>query len=936
MSTGLNILSIDAKDIYISNHYIKDNGNTVGYNILTKQGNINTKKFINVLDYSLDLIKLREVYESVYRNTRFSFNQDGHSFTTEVVNVTFKYSNKEFNRIRKDTYVKFGYCLDDLQFIDCACIIDNELIAIKTNMVVSNPLPPDMLGKCFYLDKGEYRAKKNIKALHTVSDLRYDLYENGFYLNGIKYVRFKRSSGSSRVGKCLFIDERLYSKMHKWEMCGIKINKGQKVDLAALEAYIALTLSSIIDTIEILPENILVIDDYESVFVDDVIETVLEGDSLCTRPATTTIKNNIWDGQSIGDESLFKNYSEYSMLLLRNFFFKTAMFKGKVQQWFEDNNITSVEQLNGFTLAKDIKDIKLITTPSSIKYLKFGTITEWLEHLGNSFGIVKHEKPTHFFNGRMVRTHYQLLNTLQLSEKEMQTFLQPSLDYLKLLKTDPSVVRYHVRYQEKDLDESLELSSLTSKNDIVYKLLGINAAFSNTEMYSSFRDDLTKAYVATLRRGKVLVNGNYSTLFGNPIEMLQQSIGIFHGESVLKKGTIHSKRFKDGEEILGSRSPHVTIGNILLTINVHNELINKYFDLSNEVVCINSISECILDRLSGCDFDSDTMLLTNNPILINAAKKYYLIFKVPVSHVSSQKTSRLYNSSEKADLDIKTSENLIGEIINLSQELNTLLWDTLNNGGTIEEIMPIYYDICQLDVMSGIEIDMAKKEFAVVNSKELKKIAEKYSRRDEQGRMIKPNFFGHLARDKGYYNSKKKNYHFHCTSMDYLQRCINKFQKARTGIKKGADTPLPFSSILNKSLYKPNHVYYEQVNRVLTLFEDTQNSISALYCSSVYSKSELFVLITRMQENVTEYIGNLNFNESTMYHLLVLCDKEPFNKYGWRLLNTLFSYPNSSFFDLLEKSREQLPVFEEAADGNINVFDCKFAKNIQKRAKNLE
>ena len=94
MSTGLNILSIDAKDIYISNHYIKDNGNTVGYNILTKQGNINTKKFINVLDYSLDLIKLREVYESVYRNTRFLFNQDGHSFTTEVVNVTFKYSNK--------------------------------------------------------------------------------------------------------------------------------------------------------------------------------------------------------------------------------------------------------------------------------------------------------------------------------------------------------------------------------------------------------------------------------------------------------------------------------------------------------------------------------------------------------------------------------------------------------------------------------------------------------------------------------------------------------------------------------------------------------------------------------------------------------------------------------------------------------------------------
>ena len=42
-------------------------------------------------------------------------------------------------------------------------------------------------------------------------------------------------------------------------------------DLAAYEAYIALTLSSIIDTIEINPENILVVDDFESVFKDRVI-----------------------------------------------------------------------------------------------------------------------------------------------------------------------------------------------------------------------------------------------------------------------------------------------------------------------------------------------------------------------------------------------------------------------------------------------------------------------------------------------------------------------------------------------------------------------------------------------------------------------------------------------------------------------------------------
>ena len=47
---------------------------------------------------------------------------------------------------------------------------------------------------------------------------------------------------------------------------------------------------------------------------------------------------------------------------------------------------------------------------------------------------------------------------------------------------------------------------------------------------------------------------------------------------------------------------------------------------------------------------------------------------------------------------------MIGEIINLSQELNSLLWDKLNSGAAFEDVAEIYYDTSMLDVMSGIEI----------------------------------------------------------------------------------------------------------------------------------------------------------------------------------------------------------------------------------------
>lgn len=600
------ILSIDAKDIYRSNHYI--NPSPTGYKIRDTNGDINVSRFTNVLDYSLDLIKLREVYEKVYRRTNFSFFSGKKEYTQRVINVTFKYSIKEYNKLSNNLYVKFGYSLEDIKIDDCLYIKDNELIAVQTNEPVKEVVSNDVLGKYFFYEDGVYKAKTNIKTIKNVSELREDLYNNGFICDGIKYIRFKRSAGSSRVGKCLFIDEKLYSRMHRWEMCGLKVREGQGIDLAALEAYIALPLSSIIGTIEIFPENILVVDDFESTFEDTAIAVDAVNNKLVASERTTTITNSCWDGQSLIDISLMGEYAQHGFVLCRNRMFKSACFNCNLQQWFADNGITQVDQLNGFTLAKRIEDVKLVTTPSSIKFLKFGTLQQWLEQLEPLFGVVKYEKPTHFFDGELVQTHYQLLNTLQLSQDEVDELLAPSLKYLNLIKTDPDVLRYHIKYPEEETDV---IDPVKSKNDIVYKMLGINNKFAQTKLYYEFKNDLTKAYTANLRQGRVLVHGNYATMLGNPIEMLQSAIGRFDGTQVIQSGTIYSKNFKDGKTILGSRSPHCTMGNILIAKNQHVSAIDTYFNLTKEIVCINSIRENTLERLSGADQDSRSALHGN-------------------------------------------------------------------------------------------------------------------------------------------------------------------------------------------------------------------------------------------------------------------------------------------------------------------------------------
>lgn len=925
------ILSIEAKDLYNSNNLKYDN--PTGYAIRKDDKSINTKLFINTLDYSLDLIKLREIYEKVFRRHDFTFSNGRHDYTQHVINVKFKYAQKEYNKVGNGKYIRNGYQWRDIQLQDHICIQDDVLIAIETNTLVDKPCESKYLGQYFEFVDGVYKSNDKFDTIKTKSELREYLYENGFICDGIKYIRWKRSSGSSRVGKCLFINEALYKRMHKWETCGLSLKEGCEIDLAALEAYISLTSSSIIDTLELKPENFLVVDDYESTFTDTVVGVQFENGQLIAKEQDFQITNSIFDGETLLDESCFpEQYKQYSMLLLRQRMFKSACFKTKIQKWFADNNITEISQLNGFTVAKNISDIKVITTPSSIKYVKFGTLQKWFDILEPTFGIVKHEKPTHYFDGRKVSCHYQLLNTLQLSEKEVNDLLEPSLDYITKVRSDPAVLRYHINYPYEEMD----ITPLNSKNEIIFKLLGMNANFAKTQLYYDFRNDLVKSLIRELKKGHILVNGNYSTLLGNGYEMLQQSIGTFEGKSIIGKGNIHSKRFEYNKIILGSRSPHVCSGNVLLVNNVASDEIDKYFDLSNEVVYVNAIEENIQQRLNGCDYDSDSILLTDNQMFIKAAQKNYDKFKVPTCFVSAKKIKRYYTNEQKADLDVKTSVNKIGEDINLSQQLNSLFWQHIHNGETFEDNAELYYDICKLAVLSGIEIDKAKKEYEVDVCKELNQIKEKYKItklvKDKNGetteKVVKPMFFKMITIENGYDISERHLYKYFDTPMDYLQKRLSKFQ-FRLGREQKQDI-LPFSSIVKKVIIpNDNGYYYRQMKRIIDIVRDTNKELRNLYKDyeekTKEEKEEVKSIASEIKQTCVEYVNDISMHNATMYLLLTALDKKENRDVKRRIFLTLFGTPNKTFFTMISDNQGIINELYECSDGNITLYDMKYS-----------
>ncbi len=936
---SLYIPSIDAKDLYLANHSCLS-----GYCLTTQTREPNYRKFASALDFSLDLEKLREIAGEVYGDRHsFSFWHNGREYSDKVINVTFHYSSKEFNQIKKDTYVMEGYRLEDLEFSDHIAADGEQIVGIVVSAPVQEPaaLPlPD--GFSYETDpKGH-----GVYALHTQKvtcsrrDLRDSLYEHGFFCNGLHYVRFKRTSGSARLGKCLFLEESLYPRFHEWELCGLTVPAGSPVDLAALESYLSLPTSSAIGVLKIDPKSILIAPDCESRFREASVLVELDADKHMTaREGEAEIANSIFDGQSLIDTSLMGAYAPYGMVLLRNRFFKSCCFHTRLQQWFSDQGITSLNQLHpqSITLAERIEDIKLVTTPSSVKYAKFAPLEQWLRQIEPTFGVVKHEKKTHFFDGRLVQAHYQLLNTLQLSKEDIHALLAPSLHYVNLLHTDPDVFKYHVKcsvLEETDTERDFS-NVMEDKHDLIYTMLKRSALFPKTKYFYDFKKETCKAYLKNLKKGHLLINGNYSVLFGNPYEMLLHTIGRFDaasGETSLPPGYLHTTRYPYGTHLLGCRSPHISTSNLLVSTNLPHEEIDRYFHLTEEIVCINSIRENILERLSGADFDSDMMILTDNDILIRAALKNYRYFHVPANLVKAAKSKRCYTPADQSDLDYRTSENKIGEIVNLSQELNSLLWDTVNQLSCEEasfqneaedsqgnlrscykKIQELYLDICILNVLSCIEIDKAKKEFELSSNQELSRIKKKWQKSTVDGRAVKPAFLGFIASVKGYRNPEKKSYRYYQTSMDFLLEELNHYRSKKT---KTTDL-LPLSECFRFPGFQPNSVHRKQTSRIVSLCEETVSAIQAVWAKGYYTAEEAYTLTQAYKDDLAAQIQKMKLNPHTLFTLITFTDKKKYAGIARLLFYALFHYENAAIIELMKQSRTPVSYIKEAPQGEL-------------------
>lgn len=581
---------------------------------------------------------------------------------------------------------------------------------------------------------------------------------------------WKRSSGKARVGQNLFLIDNIKDKCLEWARMGLYF-KG-KVDIGSIRAYESLPLSSIIGTIEIDPKGILIIDDYESIFDWNMSKTWLDNGELKTKTDVIKECNSIWDGQGLLSNKIFDDneiIKGKGVALLRNRYMKCAGFCCYIEKFFrkyceeKGYDYETYEIKDMYHNKIKVKDILLITTPSAIKIKKYNKdekikeqgyigdgawLQYWKNNCGNIFGICKTEKPSHHCikdKEEKIKTYrnvlsYQMVNTIPFKKDELKKLVKTEIEYIEKLKEDTNFFLQEIN-QLKDEDENIinEEDEFLDDNDVEFgssidviqafiELSKKNPKFVNTQVFKDYRRNFINAYINKLRQGKIRVEGaDYCVACGNPYEMLKATVGEFNGESLtLKNNELYCSRFVDGEDVIGFRNPSVNVGNIGVQINRYSKKIHEYMNDTTNIVYLNSIEYPILSTYQGEDFDIDSNLLINHPIIVSACKRINKdITAIPVNAVENTgKNNRELTSKNMSDVDHIISQNFIGKTINLSQEINSIMNHAKYNKLLDKCCLGKIYDMTsKLSSISCCEIDKAKKQFEDLNvPKELDKM----------------------------------------------------------------------------------------------------------------------------------------------------------------------------------------------------------------------
>lgn len=672
---GVKILNISCGSIYECNLGVRDQ-------LDTKEAMLTNSLFLDFLmDNGLKLWK-------------------GES-TRDVICIEFNYGSRSY----KEEVAHLNRILDGTDDEDKAAHVRQLLSSAEENRNKYDKKSKQELRTIFYRDGVDVTYKTHNRKGEVIKS------------ETIHYQMLYRTPGKAKVGKCMFICDRLFDKAQNFLRMGIELPE-KNAPIIEIGAYSSLITSTIVGRISIPPENLLIIKDFDSPFRTNVVSIETDENREChaIRRENYELKNAMFDGQALIDTSIFPSWAD-GYVLLRHHMTKCAAFHADIQQFFRDYceerevDYDTLELLDMWGNPHRAKDIQLITTDNAIKWLKFDVSYDYwankVRENGSLWGVVKTAHQSKL--GDVQQMSYQMLNALNIDS--MQDVMTLSDIYIHNLQNDDEEF---LEYLEKN-------QNFSNDYEVLLALVRQNPNFIRSEYFKSRRKKILNNYIHNMKTGKVVQNADNLTIVGSPYAMLLHAVGedpasdpTFENED----GCIQcwTERFADGEYLAEFRNPFNSCNNLGYLHNHHHEYFNKYLRLGRQIIAVNMVGTDFQSRNNGADQDSDSIYVTNQPSIVAHAKYCYDNYPTIENNIPKEKNK--YNNTledyAKVDNKLAAAQLAIGESSNLAQICLTYTYNYQDQK----------YDdyVCILSVIAQAAIDNAKRAYNIDIPSEIRRI----------------------------------------------------------------------------------------------------------------------------------------------------------------------------------------------------------------------
>lgn len=436
---------------------------------------------------------------------------------------------------------------------------------------------------------------------------------DGFFVNGVHYIRLMCSAAMARTNRALFCAEDIYEPLDEILRCG---SKQIKIVPAKWNAYYSLMSSA---THIVSFPRVCVVKDYEiklPKMVDWVTDNEIE-DTISYEEKELPF--NIWDGMGLISPEQSKKWSEELGYdgIAECFIVRAPFIKGLVAT-FDFHKFAREVAHNG--IIKDIygkeyhcDDIDMVLTESQFKlwggYDSIESHQDNMKKYGLSWGVSRIGAPD---GKKILKTNYQFLQVLNLKDDDIKELCSATVGWIDNLYN--SSIEYKLLYLMGKLSQKNCVEAFNSIHDSAVKALLLEPrlmgdSYISDKIVGSIRKKINEALI-----GKIMVKGNFYFVVCDPYALCEYIFGL-EPKGLLKEFEHYAYLWSiQGEqEISALRSPMTWRAEVnKLSLRFTEEMQAWYKYIPNCVV----LNMWGLDReiFSGSDFDGDILALTSHNV----------------------------------------------------------------------------------------------------------------------------------------------------------------------------------------------------------------------------------------------------------------------------------------------------------------------------------